>query len=41
MMRIYPDRGLGVTVMGNVTGYDHQQVATAAISSSDGYGRRQ
>ena len=32
MMRIYPDRGLGVTVMGNATSYDHQSVAAAAIA---------
>jgi len=31
MMRIYPQRKLGVIVMGNATGYDHQQVAAAAL----------
>ncbi len=33
MMRIYPERKLGVIVMGNATSYDHQQVAAAAIAS--------
>ena len=27
MMRIYPDRGVGVLTMGNATSYDHQAVA--------------
>ncbi len=31
MMRIHPDRGVGVIVMGNATGYDHQAVAAAAL----------
>ena len=33
MMRIYPERKLGVIVMGNATSYDHQQVAEAAIAA--------
>ncbi len=33
MMRIYPERGVGVLSMGNVTSYDHAQVAEAAIAS--------
>ena len=33
MMRLYPERELGVIVMGNATSYDHQQLATAAIGS--------
>jgi len=33
MMRICPDRRLGVVVMGSVTGYDHQQVADAALAT--------
>jgi len=33
MMRIYPERKLGVIVMGNATSYDHQQVAGSAIAS--------
>ena len=32
MMRIYPERKLGVIVMGNATSYDHQQVAEAVIA---------
>ena len=32
MMRIYPDRRLGICVMGNATSYDHQRVAAAAIT---------
>ena len=32
MMRIYPDRGLGVLAMGNVTSWDHEQVAAAALA---------
>jgi CubicO group peptidase (beta-lactamase class C family) len=30
MMRIYPDRGLGVSVMGNASSYDHQRIAAVA-----------
>ena len=30
MMRIYPERKLGVVVMGNTTSYDHRSVAAAA-----------
>ena len=30
MMRVYPERGLGVLTMGNVTSYDHDIVARAA-----------
>jgi hypothetical protein len=33
MMRIYSTRRVGVVLMGNATGYDHQRVAAAAISS--------
>jgi hypothetical protein len=33
MMRIYPERHLGVIVMGNATSYDHQTLAAAVISS--------
>ena len=33
MMRIYPKRRLGVLAMGNVTSYDHQQVAKAALTT--------
>jgi CubicO group peptidase (beta-lactamase class C family) len=32
MMRIYPDRGLGIAVMGNATSYDHQRLAAAALA---------
>ena len=32
MMRIYPERRLGVLAMGNATSYDHQQVAEAALA---------
>jgi hypothetical protein len=32
MMRIYPDRGLGVVAMGNVTSWDHERVAAAALA---------
>ena len=32
LMRIYPDRGLGVLVMGNATRYDQERLAAAAIS---------
>jgi len=35
MMRIYPERQLGVVVMGNATNYDHQQVADAAVRYAD------
>jgi CubicO group peptidase (beta-lactamase class C family) len=35
MMRIHPERGLGVIVMGNATSYDHQRLAAAAIQSQD------
>ena len=31
MMRIYPERKLGVIVMGNATSYDHQRLAAAAL----------
>ena len=33
MMRIYPERRLGVVSMGNVTRYDHERIAAAAIRS--------
>jgi CubicO group peptidase (beta-lactamase class C family) len=33
MMRIYPDRGLGIVTMGNATSYDHNRVAAVAILS--------
>jgi len=33
MMRIYPGRRTGVTLMGNATAYDHQQVAAAVLGS--------
>ena len=33
MMRIYPDEGLGVVVMGNATGYDREPIARAALRS--------
>jgi CubicO group peptidase (beta-lactamase class C family) len=36
MMRVYPDRGLGVIVMGNSSGYDHQRIASAAIARARG-----
>jgi CubicO group peptidase (beta-lactamase class C family) len=32
LMRIYPDRGLGVLIMGNVTRYDQEHLVAAAIS---------
>jgi CubicO group peptidase (beta-lactamase class C family) len=35
MMRIYPERELGVIAMGNATSYDHQRLAAAAIQSQD------
>jgi CubicO group peptidase (beta-lactamase class C family) len=31
LMRIYPDRGLGVLIMGNVTSYDQERLVEAAI----------
>jgi CubicO group peptidase (beta-lactamase class C family) len=31
MMRIHPDRGAGVVVMGNATAYDHQRIAASAL----------
>lgn len=31
MMRIYPDRRLGVIAMGNATRYDHERVASAVL----------
>jgi CubicO group peptidase (beta-lactamase class C family) len=31
-MRLYPDSGLGVLLMGNATSYDHDSIARAAIS---------
>jgi hypothetical protein len=34
MMPIYPERNLGVIVMGNATSYDHQKVAAAALVGS-------
>jgi CubicO group peptidase (beta-lactamase class C family) len=34
MMRIVPERKLGVVIMGNATSYDHQRVAAAAIAVS-------
>lgn len=33
MMRLYPDRGLGVLCMGNSTAYDHKLVARAATET--------
>jgi CubicO group peptidase (beta-lactamase class C family) len=33
MMRIYPDRRLGIVAMGNVTGYDHELIAAAVTSA--------
>jgi CubicO group peptidase (beta-lactamase class C family) len=32
VMRIYPDRRLGVLAMGNVTSWDHEQVAASALA---------
>jgi len=32
MMRIYPDRELGICVMGNATAYDHQRIASVATA---------
>jgi CubicO group peptidase (beta-lactamase class C family) len=34
MMRIYPERRTGVLAMGNVTSWDHEQVAAAAFGSA-------
>jgi CubicO group peptidase (beta-lactamase class C family) len=34
MMRIYPDDRLGVVVMGNVSSYDREPLAAAALRSS-------
>ena len=33
MMRIWPDRGLGVLAMGNATSYDHEMVAAATVGA--------
>ena len=33
MMRIYPERGVGVLAMGNATSYDHEAIARAALGS--------
>ena len=34
MMRIYPERRVGVLAMGNATSYDHETVARAALGST-------
>ena len=33
MMRIYPDRGIGILSMGNVTSYDHEKLAGATSNA--------
>lgn len=33
MMRLFPDLGAGVIVMGNATSYDHQRIAFAALDT--------
>lgn len=40
MMRIYPERELGVVVMGNTTSYDHQRLAAAALEQQGGAKRQ-
>jgi CubicO group peptidase (beta-lactamase class C family) len=32
MMRIYPQRGLGIVTMGNATSYDHERIASAVVA---------
>jgi hypothetical protein len=34
MMRVYPDRGLGVVTMGNATAYDHKRLAAAVLAGN-------
>ena len=33
MMRIYPERGLGIVTMGNSTSYDHERIASAVVAA--------
>ena len=35
MMRVYPDRNLGLVTMGNATAYDHQRLAAAALTGHE------
>jgi hypothetical protein len=30
-MRIYPEQSLGVVMMGNTTGYDHESILNEAV----------
>ncbi len=32
-MRLYPDRGIGIVIMGNATSYDHDSILSAASSA--------
>jgi hypothetical protein len=34
MMRILPERGLGLVTMGNATRYDHERIAAAALDAA-------
>jgi CubicO group peptidase (beta-lactamase class C family) len=38
LMRLYPDEGLGVVVMGNVTRYDHQRIAAEVLRAESTHG---
>jgi CubicO group peptidase (beta-lactamase class C family) len=31
VMRLYPERGLGIVIMGNATSYDHEAIARSII----------
>jgi len=33
-LRVHPERGLGVVVMGNATSYDHDAVARAGVDEA-------
>ena len=33
-MRVYPDDGLGVVIMGNATSYDHNTIAESVLTDS-------
>ena len=39
MMRIFPERGLGILTMGNATTYDHERIASAALATAGHAGR--
>ncbi len=37
MMRVYPERGLGLVTMGNATTYDHRRLAAAVLEGQPGH----